>query len=143
MFTLSHIHPMLVHFPIALTAVGFLFELIYLLNKKEVCLTKAGYYLLLLGTLAAVVTWLSGELFTAEMEGTSGQIRETHALLATITVILLIITSAIRIYIRAKKKEDNRTLKNMGFIFYGLATVSVFVTGNFGGTLVYNYMMPL
>lgn len=48
MFALSHLHPMLVHFPIALVAVGFLLELIYLLNKKEICLTKAGYYLLVL-----------------------------------------------------------------------------------------------
>lgn len=143
MFTLSHVHPMLVHFPIALVAAGFLLELIYLINKKEVCLTKAGYYLLILGTLSAVVTWLSGMFFTSAMEGAAGEVRETHELMATVTVILLVIAAAIRMYVTVKKKDDDRTLKNVAFIFYALATAGVFATGFFGGTLVYNYMMPL
>ena len=143
MFTISHLHPMLVHFPIALVSVGFLLEIFYLFCKKEVCLTRAGYYLLIIGTLAAVVTWLSGMFFTSEMEGSAGQIRETHELFATVTLALLLIAASIRIYLSLKKKEDNKMLKNMAFVFYALATVSVFITGFFGGTLVYNYMMPL
>ena len=99
MFTLSHVHPMLVHFPIALVASGFLLELIYLFRKKEVCFTKAGYYLLILGTLAAIITWLSGMLFTAEMEGAAGQVRETHELMATITVILLVIVCILLLWV--------------------------------------------
>jgi len=143
MFSLSHVHPMLVHFPIALVAAGFLLELIYLFRKKEVCLTKAGYYLLILGALSAVITWLSGILFTAEMEGAAGQVRETHEVMAFITVVLLIITAAIRIYVVVKKKDADKRLRNIAFILYALATISVFITGYFGGTLVYEYMMPL
>jgi len=143
MFTLSHVHPMLVHFPIALFATGFLLELTYLFRKKEVCLTKAGYYLLILGTIAAVFTWLSGMFLTAEMEGAAGQVRETHEVTATITVMLAIITAAIRIYIAVKKKDNDKKLKNIAFMVYALATISVMITGFFGGTLVYNYMMPL
>lgn len=107
MFTLSHIHPMLVHFPIALTAVGFLFEFLYLFFKNEVWLIKAGYWLLLLGTLSALVTWLSGVLFTADMEGMAGNIREHHEIWATVTLILLIVTSSIHTYIMVKHKEQN------------------------------------
>ena len=143
MFTLSHIHPMLVHFPIALTAVGFLFEFLYLFLKNNVWLTKAGYFLLLLGTLSALVTWLSGGLFTPDMAGMAGQIREQHAIWATVTLILLLITSSIRTYITVKHKEENRVLNNLAFVIYGISMISVFITGNFGGTLVYNYMMPL
>ncbi|MEA4905373.1 MAG: DUF2231 domain-containing protein [Petrimonas sp.] len=143
MFTVSHLHPMLVHFPIALVSVGFLLEISYFFCKKEVCLTRAGYYLLIIGTLAAAATWLSGMLFTSEMEGSAGQIRETHELFATVTLVLLLIAASIRIYLSLKKKEDNKTLKNMAFVLYALATVSVFITGFFGGTLVYNYMMPI
>jgi len=40
MFSLSHVHPMLVHFPIALVAAGFLLELIYLFRKKRCALPK-------------------------------------------------------------------------------------------------------
>jgi len=42
MFEASHIHPMLVHFPIALIMAGFLFDVIFLVFKKEQCLSKAG-----------------------------------------------------------------------------------------------------
>lgn len=142
MFTTSHLHPMLVHFPIALIAIGFLSELVYLFVKKEVCLTKMGYYLLMVGTIAACATWLSGNLFTSEMAGAAGDVRETHELFATITVILLIITSTLRSFSLFFKKETP-IVKNIVFVLYALAAAGVSITGFFGGTLVYSYMMPL
>ncbi len=142
MFTTSHLHPMLVHFPIALIAIGFLAELTFLFFKKEICLTKMGYYLLIVGTLAACVTWLSGSFFTADMAGAAEQVKETHALIATITVLLSVLTSILRTYMLFEKNE-NTTLKIVSFIFYALAALSVSATGFFGGTLVYNFMMPL
>jgi len=142
MFSTSHLHPMLVHFPIALIAIGFLAEFAFLLFKKEICLTKMGYYLLIVGTLAACVTWLSGDLFTSDMEGAAEKIRETHELLATTTVVISLITAALRTYMLIKKKET-KPLKILAFAFYALAALLVSATGFFGGTLVYNYMMPL
>jgi len=142
MFSTSHLHPMLVHFPIALVAIGFLAEFAFLLFKKEVCLTKIGFYLLVIGTLTACATWLSGDLFTSEMSGAAGEIRETHELLATITVVLLIATLVLRSALLFKKSENTK-LKTLAFVLYGLAALSVSATGFFGGTLVYNYMMPL
>jgi len=108
MFSTSHLHPMLVHFPIALVAIGFLAEFAFLLFKKEVCLTKMGLYLLVIGTLAACATWLSGDLFTSEMSGAAGEIRETHELLATITVVLLIATLVLRSALLFKKSENTK-----------------------------------
>ncbi|MEA4852427.1 MAG: DUF2231 domain-containing protein [Paludibacter sp.] len=142
MFSTSHLHPMLVHFPIALIAIGFLAEFAFLLFKKEICLTKMGYYLLVVGTLAACVTWLSGDLFTSDMEGAAGQMRETHELLATMTVVISLLTVALRTYMLVKKQEP-KAVKGLAFVFYALAAISVSATGFFGGTLVYNYMMPL
>lgn len=142
MFTPSHLHPMLVHFPIALIAIGFLSELVYLFLKKEVFLTKMGYSLLIIGTIAACATWLSGDLFTSEMAGAAGDVRETHELFATITIILLIVTSTLRSLSLFLKKE-NLFIKNFVFVLYALAAISVSITGFFGGTLVYSYMMPL
>jgi uncharacterized membrane protein len=142
MFSTAHLHPMLVHFPIALVAIGFLAEFAFLLFKKEVCLTKMGFYLLVIGTLAACATWLSGDLFTSEMTGAAGEVRETHELLASITVGLLIATSVLRSVILFLKSENSK-LKILAFLLYGLAALSVSATGFFGGTLVYNYMMPL
>lgn len=142
MFDTSHFHPMLVHFPIALVMFGFIIELASLIIKKELCLPKLSLYLLVTGTLATVVTWLSGELFTSEMSGAAGSVKESHELFAFITMCLLIVTSVIRLMLALGKKE-NSTLKWISFILYGIAAITVSITGFFGGTLVYNYMMPL
>lgn len=142
MFSTSHLHPMLVHFPIALVVIGFLADLLHYAVKKEECLSKMGFYLLITGTVAAIVTLLSGILFTAEMSGAAGEVQETHELFAWITVYLLITASALRTFIMFRKGEF-KIVNRLLFVFYGLAAVSVSITGFFGGTLVYNYMMPL
>lgn len=142
MFDTSHLHPMLVHFPIALVMFGFIIELASIIIKKELCLPKLSLYLLVTGTLATVVTWLSGVLFTSEMSGAAGSVKESHELFAFITMCLLIATSIMRLMLTLGKKQ-NSTLKWISFILYGIAAITVSITGFFGGTLVYNYMMPL
>lgn len=142
MFNTSHIHPMLVHFPIALVAFGFLADAVSLFYKKEACLSKTGFYLLVIGTLAAIVTWLSGFIFTSDMSGAAGTMRETHELFASITVGLLLITSVFRIILQVKNVQTPG-LKWIAFALYGLAAICVTITGFYGGTLVYSYMMPL
>lgn len=142
MMSTAHLHPMLVHFPIALIALGFIAELTSIFFKKEVCLSKMGFYLLIAGTASAVFTWLSGFLFTAEMSGSAGEIKETHELFAMVALLLLFATSILRIYIEIRKSENNQ-LKWFSFVLYALAAVSIAITGFYGGTLVYNYMMPL
>jgi uncharacterized membrane protein len=142
MISTSHFHPMLVHFPIALVAFGFLADLVWVFYKKEVCLSKLGFYLLIFGTLAAVAAWLTGTLFTAEMSGSAGEVKETHELFAWLTLGALIATSGLRIMLRVQNKEESN-LKWLAFALYGLAAIFVSITGFYGGTLVYNYMMPI
>jgi len=138
----EHLHPMLVHFPIALAIVGFVFELAYLLYKKEMCLSKAGTYLLIFATLAAGAAWLSGYFLTGEMAGEAGEVRESHELFATITTLLLITASAFRLYI-LKTENRNIAIQRTVFALYGLAAIAVSITGFLGGTIVYNFMLPL
>lgn len=142
MFSTDHLHPMLVHFPIALVAIGFLAELASLYFKKETCLPKMSFFLLIAGTLSALVTVLSGILFTSDMSGAAQDVRETHELLAFVTLIFLMATSTLRLILFIQKKEYPK-LKWLAFTLYLLAIISVSITGFFGGTLVYNYMMPL
>ena len=80
MISLSHIHPMLVHFPIALIVIGFVADFASLVFKKEACLSKAGFYLLIVGTLSAVFALLAGVLFTSDMSGSTGEVRDTPLL---------------------------------------------------------------
>jgi len=133
---------MLVHFPIALIAVGFVADFASLVFKKEACLSKTGFYLLIAGTLSAILALLTGLFFTSEMSGSAGEIQETHELFAWVTLGLLIVTALIRLFLTVKKREKSN-LKWIAFVLYALASVSVSITGFYGGTLVYNYMMPL
>jgi uncharacterized membrane protein len=142
MISLSHLHPMLVHFPIALLLWGFIADVASMFFKKEACLSKIGFYLLLIGALTSVSAVLSGVLFTSEMSGAAGAVKETHELFAWMTAGTALVAAALRLYIVTQKKEDGN-FKWVAFVVYGLAAILVSVTGFFGGTLVYSYMMPL
>ena len=142
MFSTSHLHPMLVHFPIALVIVGFLAEIAALIFKKEPTLSRTGFYLLIIGSISAFAAWLTGNLFTADMNGVAGKVQGYHELFANITLGLLFLTSVIRILILIRKNEST-TLKLVAFIFYALAAFSVSITGFIGGKLVYNFMLGM
>jgi uncharacterized membrane protein len=142
MFDTSHLHPMLVHFPIALVISGFLADLASLFLKKEAWLSKAGFYLLVLGTLSALAAWLTGTFFTSPMSDSAGEIKATHAFFAWLALGSLIAASVVSILYRSLKTE-NSNLKWFSFALYALAAAFVGITGFYGGSLVYNYMMPL
>jgi len=142
MFSTAHIHPMLVHFPIALIMVGFLAELISLFFKKEACLSFTGFWLLVTGTLAALAAFLSGSFFTGDMTGAAGAVKETHELFATVTLCSLILCALFRIYLKTSGKERD-IMKWIAFALYAISAISVSITGFYGGSLVFNYMMPL
>ena len=141
MFETSHFHPMMVHFPIALVTFGYIAELGSIFIKKELYLSKISIYLLVFGTLSAIAAYVTGQLFTADMSGAAADVKEWHETFALITLGLLLITSAFRSYYCYK--GDCNKFKWLVFALYSTATVTVSITGYLGGTLVYNYMMPL
>lgn len=142
MLSTTHLHPMLVHFPIALVLLGFVSEIASNFVKKEFRLSQFGFYLLILGTLSAIFALLAGVFFTSEMEGAAGNILETHELFAWITLCSLISASVLRFLVEVKYKE-NPGLKKAALILFGVSAIAVLVTGFYGGTLVYEYMMPI
>jgi len=132
---------MIVHFAVALIIVGFLAEVVSLFFKSEKCLSKTGFYLMILGTLAAIAAWLTGQLFTdhPDESGIIG-IFEKHETAALITMIVMIICSLFRIWLVVQKKEETR-LKWIAFGFYLLGFAAVSLTGFIGGTMVYDFML--
>jgi uncharacterized membrane protein len=139
---LDHLHPMLVHFPISMVIIGFLSDLMFTIFKREIWLSKTGFYLLIMGTVATIITLLSGAIFTSNMAGEAGRIKEAHELMAWITLTLLAIASAFQIFLRIRKTES-RIFRMISLALYGFGALSVSITGFYGGTLVYNYMMPI
>jgi uncharacterized membrane protein len=143
MFTTDHLHPMIVHFPIAIISAGFLAEVASLFFRKEKCLSKTGFYLMILGSLAAIAGWASGHLFTEEP--TQGEILNVftkHKTGALITMIMIVAGTLFRIWLITQKKEGTQ-LKWIVFGFYLLAFATVAYTGYMGGTMVYNFMIGL
>jgi uncharacterized membrane protein len=143
MINTSDFHPMVVHFPIALILTGFLADVVFLFFRSEKCLSKAGFYLMVLGAVAAIAAWTTGQVFTNEpSQGEILSIFEKHETGAIITMILMIIGAGLRIYLVGSKKEDSK-LKWVVFGIYLLAVGTVSFTGLMGGTMVYKYMMSI
>jgi uncharacterized membrane protein len=133
----DHIHPMIVHFPIALVLVAFLADTFSLVIKKEQCLPKMGLYLQLLGTLGAIAAVLSGTFFADDVSGPAAQLKESHELFAYTTMYILIAASLFRLFLVFKGKESS----NLKWISYGLllvAVITVSITGFKGGSIVFD-----
>lgn len=143
MFNSNLIHPIVVHFPIALIIVGFFTDVLYLFIKKEYSLSRTGLYLMVLGALSAVVAWTTGEFFTVHPSG--GEILKVfqkHETAAFITMLIMVTGAALRIYLAVTKKEGSR-LKWIVLGLYLLAFSSVGFTGMMGGEMVYNFMLGI
>jgi len=141
MFNTDHLHPLIVHFPIALIIVGFLADVVSLFFRSEKCLSKTGFYLMVLGSIAAVAAWSSGHLFTeAPTQGEILKVFINHKTGALVTMILIIAGTLFRILLVIKKREES-PLKWISFGFYLLAFIAVTFTGFMGGKMVYDFML--
>lgn len=143
-----NLHPMIVHFPIALLMTGFFFATIELLLKKEhKCklgftiepnlIKRTAYFLLFLGSLSAIVAVLSGFLFTSEMEGPLGELREIHLTIAITTTVLSILSTIFYTYYNFK--DHYNITRIIGYILYLLCAALIATTGYFGGEIVYMF----
>lgn len=140
MFNIDHIHPMTVHFPIALLIVGFIAELLFLFVKKEKLFSEAAFWLLVIGTLSAVAAYISGAFLTGDLRGAAGVQQNTHEFYAEITVVAALICTVFKIYLKAEKKE-NSALKWIAFILYAVVVFAVSITGYHGGVLVHDILL--
>lgn len=140
MISITHFHPMTVHFPIALILIGFLADIISLFFKKEKCLAKTGFYLMIAGTISAIIAYISGNFYTEHPEeGAIHEVFELHETAAIITLAIMILATAVRIVFVASKLDETN-LKWFVFALYLLGSISVALTGYWGGSMVYDYM---
>lgn len=139
MFDTSHIHPMIVHFPIALLIVGFLFELVGIVLKKEFY-AKTAFYLLILGTLGVIAAYISGNI-AGDGVSESGMLKnalEVHEEAAFLSLLIMISASIVRIaYVLLKK--NNKVLRWLAFVLFLSGVISIARTGYYGGELVFKH----
>lgn len=139
MFDTSLLHPMIVHFPIALLIVGLLFDAIGLFAKNEFY-SKAAFYLLILGTLGVIAAYFSGNAAGEGIseEGTLKQAIELHEDAASLTLWLMVLASAARIVMMLIKKYTG-AFKYFTFGLFLIGVLSIARTGFYGGELVFKH----
>ena len=142
MFTISHFHPMTVHFPIAIIIVGFIIDLVGIFKQRDTCLTRMGYYLMIIGMIAAIIAFGTGYYFTNELAGEAGVVKDEHKLFATFTLVFIILATMLRVLIAYVKKERSY-LKWVVLCLYTCAFIFVIYTGFLGGYLVQGFLIGL
>lgn len=138
MISATHLHAMIVHFPIALIFAGFLSELIALFSKKEF-FRQAAFYLLLLGTAGAIAAYFSGDNASEGIEeGPLEGPMDLHEDAALITLWLSIGVAAFRILVQYFKLNQSWT-RVVNVLAFAALIGSVSYTGYLGGQLVYSH----
>jgi uncharacterized membrane protein len=140
MLPLSHLHPFISHFPIALIIIALLFEVIGIVFKKSFY-SQMSNVLLVIGTVSAIAAVLSGVFLTGEPQGTAANIYEKHRISSFITVALGVIGSLIKLY-AGMKRPGSRGLKYLSLLLLIAVFLAVCVSGYYGGVLVYDYLIP-
>lgn len=133
---MQNVHPMFVHFPIVLLAVGLLFDgLGYFLKKPS--LSQAGWWCFGLGVISAIVTVFTGLQAedTVSLNPAAHEVLETHEhfqIYSTIVFVGLLIW-------RSLKRGAVPHLASAYFIVTALAVGAILYGSHFGGKLVYEY----
>ncbi len=138
MITAPHLHALVIHFPIALLLAAFLSELISLISKNQF-FKNASLYLLFLGTLGAIVAYVSGSYAGGGM--TDGLLQaplEIHEDAALITLVLAIATTVIRIAMFYFNYQ-NAWAKWASLLLFTVMVGYVARTGYLGGELVFKH----
>lgn len=136
MISATHIHAMIIHFPIALLMAGFFSEGLALVSKKEF-FKNAAFFLLILGALGAIASFISGGYAGEGIEdGPLKEPVELHEAAALLTLSLSIITALFRVVIYYFKYDKVWT-RWLGIFLFALLIGSVTRTAYLGGQLVY------
>lgn len=132
---LHPIHPMFVHFPIALTGAAFLFILLAHL-KNNSALETAAYFNNILAVLGTLVAGITGFLDNANNYDGLAPNGGTKIILAT---LLLVLTTGISI---ARYRNPNLFQTANRFLYVGLYALSfliAFVLAFLGGIILYGF----
>lgn len=135
--TMHPIHPMIVHFPIALLSAAVLFDLLALRWRSEE-FRIVGFYTLLLGLAGALVSVISGHMAEEAVEhsGVPEQVLEIHEKLGFAAFWIF----AGLFGLRAAEWMEWIGEWRMITIAVGMVGVVVlFVASYYGGSLVYEY----
>lgn len=139
MFDPQHIHPMIVHFPIALIIVAFASELAGAILHRDF-FVKTGLLLMILGTLGGIAAYISGSIAGDGVTeaGPLGAALERHDDAATFALWTMIIVCVIRLFM-AYKKWMTGWKQWLAVLLVALSVATIARTGYLGGELVFKH----
>ena len=138
MITSTHLHAMLVHFPIALLLAGFLAELIGFFFKKPI-FRQTAFYLVITGALGTIASYLAGNAAGEGIEeGPLGKAVEMHEQAATISLWLTIATALVYLAITIFKYKKSWA-RIVSIVLFACVVGAIARTGYLGGELVYKH----
>jgi len=130
-----NVHPIFVHFPVALLSTSFLVYLLGVIFRKEELLA-AGKWMLYFGTLAAALavwTGLKAEE-TVPHAGEVHEILEAHENLGYVVLGLSVFLSLWTLVARTSLPKKGRIIF---FAIFAVLALVISQTGDFGGRMVY------
>ena len=140
----SHLHPMVIHFPVALLALYSVLEIVNIFKPSDY-LDKSVNIILILGVVGLVSGVLTGnmekqsaELIMKNSDKTIQSAIEDHEDMANFTVWYFTALVFSRLYFSIKKKMTKK-LKILFAIFSITGFVLIFTTADYGGKLVYKF----
>lgn len=134
------LHPISVHFPIALAITGFFLAVIYLIWKKDPALNYCCRFFLWFATLGALAALVTSN-YTPNLTGKAAAVEGIHHAYATWTTIFLCLASVVYLLISLYRKPLPKWIPWVGFVAYFLGALFVGCTGYYGGYIVYNVLL--
>lgn len=131
-------HPVLVHFPLALFVIGFLFDL-FGSKKRNPAMLEAGYLNLWIATLFSPFTVVTG-LLAWHFNYGGISIAALTQNLNLLVHLLMGVSSSLLMFAALRTRGRLRGRETLPSAYLGLALfifICVVVTGHLGGTLVY------
>ncbi len=138
---LSQLHPPSVHFAIALTITGIIFEVLFLIFRKE-SLKSAGFWTFMFGVVAVWGAMLTGHEAEEVVEDfiTEGskayQLLETHEELGEILPYIFTVLGLFRLYLFFRENIKLHFIYTLAGV---ISIAAIGYQGNIGGKMVYEY----
>ncbi|WP_456407841.1 DUF2231 domain-containing protein [Caldithrix abyssi] len=138
---MSNVHPLIVHFPIALLVIAVLTDFIAIILKRFGWLKPAALWLYVLGALGTIGAYFSGKQ-AADVVNIPPQaysVISVHADLALYTMLFFSIYAALRLFFARKKWDQKLVFSLVLFVVAAGGLGLVQQTAERGGELVFRF----